>query len=661
MPTFIERGFIGRSALHVAAAAFFLALGVVWSFPLATHFTTHLSGDPGDNFAFLWNSWWMREALASPSLEFFQTDRLFAPYGIDLTLNTHTALPSWVAATVLGGLPTLAAQNAVNLASLALNGFAAYLLAWDRTNDRAAAIVAGIVFGGSPYIAAHLLGHFNLICAWGLPLFLLAFLRALEGRGMISAIGAGLWLVATAFTDYYYFLYCAVLGAAIVCARVWPLRARVQPLPIPRVLASVLAVLLAIDVALVIGIVMSGGFVTSLAGVRIVATRPTNPMAFGWLLLVIFAVARYRPRVQRLPTVAGEAGRLLRRVAPAVIVAAIGILPLVVRGWALMRSGDYVAPTPSWRSGPAGVDLLTLLLGNPMHPLSGAWTRDIYARLAIDRVESVGWIGVAPVAVVLWAALRLRGDAELRRWLAVGAAFFVWALGPWLHVAGFDTGLLLPQNLFSFVPVLSNARMPGRAMVVVFLAAALIAAVALARVPPVRRRTAAVVVAVLVLFDYLPAPFPLTRVDAPDLYVRLREMPAGIVCELPMGVRDGFGEAGAFDGRVLTYQMVHGHPIVGGFSARVPESITVRYENTAVLRSLLRLSEGKAVDPRDEGLGDAEVAASLRAAGVAFVVLDRAKAPPALLDYVTSIPLQLIAKEGERELYAITSPERAPS
>ena len=62
----------------------------------------------------------------------------------------------------------------------------------------------------------------------------------------------------------------------------------------------------------------------------------------------------------------------------------------------------------------------------------------------------------------------------------VFALFFVWALGSHLLVAGRNTALLLPAALRQFVPVLSNARMPGRAMVMAYLAIAMLAAFGLA-------------------------------------------------------------------------------------------------------------------------------------------------------------------------------------
>jgi hypothetical protein len=235
----------------------------------------------------------------------------------------------------------------------------------------------------------------------------------------------------------------------------------------------------------------------------------------------------------------------------------------------------------------------------------------------------------------------------------------LWALGPWLRVAGFDTGLLLPQNILALVPILSNARIPGRAMVLVFLAVAMITAKVIAGVAARRRWAAVAGVIALTLIDYVPAPFPTTEVTVPSLYRELRDLPGGAVCELPVGLRDGFGTTGLFDERALSYQMVHGHPIVGGFAARIPDSIKKGYEELPVVRSLFRLSAGAIPDPRDLALTREAAGAALQQATIEFVVVNRATAPAPLLAYVVSaLPLELVAHEGERDLYVVYTPRR---
>jgi hypothetical protein len=606
----------------------------------------------------------MRRVLDNPGLNFFTSDRLFAPYGFDLTLHTHAALPSFVSA-MLAGYGLIAAENVVLLVSLALNGWLAYLLAWDRTGDRGGALVAGITFGGSPYVFTHLFGHFNLIAAWGLPLFLLCLLRARDRAHAGWAAVAGISAVAVAYTDYYYLVYCAALTVGVIG---WPLVSRRliwRRAQVPRTALRLLLILLAIDAVVVAVILATGGFEADLLGAQITARRATNLLSVAWLLVAALALLRRRPSLQPL-TIDPRVSRNHLRIAGVVLaVAVVGIAPLLAHGTRLWVAGDYTAPSPSWRSGPAGVDLMSVALGNPMHPFSGTLTRRAYDHLGIDRIEGVAWIGIVPLVLALWAAATDRRQRETRLWLAIAAVFFVWALGPWLRIGGFDTGLLLPQNLAARVPVLSNARVPGRAMAVVMLAVAMLSARAIAAAPR-RRPLLALTAAVLIAVDYLPAPYPLVQLRIPALYADI--LAAGgddVVCELPVGVRDGFGSIGRFDDETLFFQMVHEHRLLGGFAARVPARIKTGYLQRPVIRSLFRLSGGGDVDPADAAVTPSDAAQALRDVGIRYVVLNRQTSPPQLISYLErSLPLVLARRDGVRDLYVVSegaSPPGSPA
>jgi len=335
----------------------------------------------------------------------------------------------------------------------------------------------------------------------------------------------------------------------------------------------------------------------------------------------------------------------------------VGALPIVLGTLALWRSGDYTAPTHFWRSGPGGIDLLTLGLGNPFHPLTGGWTTAAYQRLGIDRIEGIGWLGILPTLFLVLGVWRAGANRDLRRAVAAAIAFFVWALGPWLTIAGVRTGVLLPANFLGLIPVLSNARMPGRALVVTSLAAATIGARMVATLPGRQRNIVALAATLFVLVEYLPAPYPSISLEIPQMYSQLHSARPGSVIELPMGLRDGFGQVGMFDDRTMLYQMRHGHPLVGGFAARIPESIRARYESLPVIRSLLRCSEPTGCEPvpEDQQMGKAEAASALRSAGVRYVVIDRTRATTGLTAFVeTMLPLTLLASEGDRDLFELS-------
>jgi hypothetical protein len=124
-----------------------------------------------------------------------------------------------------------------------------------------------------------------------------------------------------------------------------------------------------------------------------------------------------------------------------------------------------------WRSAPAGIDAATLLFGNPFHSLFGPVVQRFYrVGAGISLVEGGAWLGLAPLGLAIYAVRHQWRDPAVRRLLVIGLMFFTWALGPHLLVLGRNTGMILPQTLLRYIPIASNARMPGRAMVVVYLA-----------------------------------------------------------------------------------------------------------------------------------------------------------------------------------------------
>jgi hypothetical protein len=604
----------------------------------------------------------MRTAL-SEGLDVFRTTHLFAPFGADLTLHTYGPLTSYLGATILGGLSTSAALNVTILASVALNGWCTYLLAWRLTGDRIAAVVAGLVFGGSPYVAVRLAGHFNLLAAWPLPLAVLAVLEARRGSTRWAAVG-GVVVGLTMYVDYYYVVYAIVLAAGLLLAHWfdWSLMRR-DPTPISRRIARLVGGLVLADLALIAAVLMSGGGAFDVGPIHLSVSGVFNPLQFLWLLVTTWIWLRTRPNVGLARRV--DARAAVRVVLTAVAAGAVIAAPIVWRAIALVLRGDYTTQPAYWRSGPRGVDLATLAFGPPAHGVLGLWSGRAYDALEIHAIESVGWLGVIPVVLAGLAFVRRRrlpvslADAT-RLWIATGLCFLVFALGSHLMIAGANTGMVLPQAFLHFVPILNNARMPGRAIVVTHLALAVLAAIAVSqwRPRPMARALGFGAVVLAIGLESLPAPVPLVALDPPALVTTLRDRPeAGAVLDLPLGVRDGFGGPGVLDHGALFHQTVHGRPMIGGFLARVPRSLVEAHRSDPLLAALLDLSEPETGDHRTRTqLPDRAMAGRrLRALGVAFVLIDRRTATPALANYVTAtLPITEVGRDAYRTLYLVS-------
>ena len=625
---------------HVAAVCWFVVYAGASTWPLALNLDTHIPGTgAGDNVAFLWNFWWVRHAASNAGAELFYTTHLFAPYGAPLVLHTHTALPAFAGATLLRPLSVPAAHNVVLLAGLAANGVVAYALAWRYVRNPGSALLAGTLFAGSAYISIHLLGHFNLVHAWVLPMSALAWVRFMEDPRAARGAIAGLAFAATAYTDYYYFVYATIFAALWIVFSTFSLEIA-RKLSRTTKLERGLVIAIGALVALVIVILLSGGFQLAVGPITISASRIRNPLAAVWLLGTVWLVLRVRWLI-KLSGGLPPPPHYIRGLAVGTAVAVVLMLPLIAAALRIVMAGNYVPPQHTWRSGPRGIDLLTMVLGNP---LRGEFVPRLYARLGIDVMEQVAWIGVVPILLAVAALVRrMKLDVERRRWIWMAGFFFVWSCGAFLSVAGFDTGLPLPQALARFVPVVSNARMPGRAFVMVQLAAAVLCAIAVSRL---RFKTTAIagLTALAVLDGAVAIPmFMLPKADAIDR--RLRDTGARVVVELPFGVRDGFGEIGHFDHRALVHQIAHERPIAGGFLARLPARIRDAQKNGQALGSLLRISVQGGDVPVD-------LAAQLLELGITHVVVNTDRMPTDVRELFAARGMRLVMVEGKRELYA---------
>ena len=639
---------------HGVAACAFAGLALFLTWPLVTATASAIPGGGyGDNVTFLWNFWWMRQAIASPADAAFQSTYLFYPAGVDLTLHTHTALGAWLGATAGRTWPLPVALNGYIWVCVALNGFFTYLLAWRLTKSRAAAIVAGVFFAASPYFTGRLRGHVNLLGAWVLPAFWLAFSRALDARSWRAATGAGLVLAAAPYIDYYYTVYLFVLVVCLLVIRWWHASVTVAFPRRPASLADRLMLFLCIALATIaVAVSVTGGTVVNIFGQRLSMTSGFNLRTAAWVCLILWLLRRWRPsvRLTSVPRAAPLSDLRLTFVALAIFGAAA--TPLIAGAWGLWQRGDYTSQTYFWRSAPGGIDVATIVAGAPFHSLWGSLVQRIYAAGHIDIIESVAWFGFVPL-VFLWTT-RASWISHARGLLFVAAVFFVWALGPYLVVLGWNTGLYLPEILLRYIPIVANARIPGRAIVVVYLAIAMLLAVALASRPIARRRGTTALVGLAIVAEFVAIPLPLTPLDRPPFYERLAAMPAGAVIDVPLGLRDGFGEEGTLDHRTLYYQTIHGKPIAGGFVARLPQSVKTQYHTAPFLRVVLALSSGASVADTDLAAARATGEPFARQNNIRYVVVNRRVASVTLQAFIASIPwLRAAEQDDERQLYVL--------
>jgi len=326
----------------------------------------------------------------------------------------------------------------------------------------------------------------------------------------------------------------------------------------------------------------------------------------------------------------------------------IGAAPLFWQALQLIVRGEYVSQEYGWRSVPHGVDLLAPLLGHPLHPLMAPASGPAYAALGQNAVEAIGWLGIVPMLLLLVSRGASHGGAggDTRVWRIVALAFAIFALGPFLTIGGFDTGLKLPEIALRFVPFAANARMPGRAIVGVYLALGVLAAMSL-RMSTGRLRSPVLqwLLIGLVAFEYWDAPIRLTPLPHPAVYDALAAAPPGAVCEVPFGIGDGLSVGvGSQERAILYYATLHGHPLAGGYIGRMPLDAADRYRRHPLTAMLLHLSgDTMAVAPTSDS----------EPAPCRYLVVDRQSSSSEMLDYVGRLPTNHLASDERRDLYQL--------
>lgn len=192
-------------AHHLLSYSLYLLAAVWITWPLVTVFSTRLVGHPfGDSYEYARHIWWIKTTLQNGG-PLFHDALLAYPDGLSnnwLWGNPLQSFPAWLLAFAM---PLPAAFNLSLLLTLALNGWAVYVLAAHLTGQRGPAWVSGLVFMAYPTFQGHIAaGHTGLLVLWGIPLYVYGLIRLRESRNRR-------WLLFTAL-----FFLVSLLGNTLI-------------------------------------------------------------------------------------------------------------------------------------------------------------------------------------------------------------------------------------------------------------------------------------------------------------------------------------------------------------------------------------------------------------------------------------------------------------
>jgi hypothetical protein len=187
----------------------FLALSIVWTWPVAANLTSRVPHDAGDPLLNIWILWWNAQAV--PLTERWWDPPMMWPMPGAMALSEHLlGLSLFTTPLQLAGANVLTAHNVFLLLTYASSGFFGYLFVRRLTDSTLAGICGGLAFGFSPYRASQL-SHIQVLTAQWMPLALLGMHAYVStGRRRWLVVFGVAWLLQ-ALSNGYFLLFFPVL------------------------------------------------------------------------------------------------------------------------------------------------------------------------------------------------------------------------------------------------------------------------------------------------------------------------------------------------------------------------------------------------------------------------------------------------------------------
>jgi len=177
------------------------------------HFGNTLIGPPEDNMQDFWNTWYAASHIRTWH-DLGYTSLIKYPEGTALHYHSLT-FPKLAIAVIFGamfkahmsGLVIL--ENLLLVVSFPISATGAFYLVRHFTRDDLGALAGGSVFAFNPSQVAHVAHHLSVSSIEFIPLFVLAFILAVERRSWGFAVLSTLCFALSALSCWYYLFYCA--------------------------------------------------------------------------------------------------------------------------------------------------------------------------------------------------------------------------------------------------------------------------------------------------------------------------------------------------------------------------------------------------------------------------------------------------------------------
>jgi hypothetical protein len=228
---------VGPFFIYLIFSFLFIGRGLVG------HLSDHYIGVGPDPGAFIFFLEWWKYAFVNHLNPFF-TQAQWAPSGVNLAWSTFIPLFGVLGIPLTITLGPVATYNILMLLCPPLSAWTGFLLYRYLCSSWWPALIGGYIYGFSPYILGHLLGHLALVAVFPLPL--MAEITLLRLNYMLSATAYAAGLAALLILQFLCFPGLAatatIFGAAAMACAWWMApqwRTRLRRLILPTMIAYI--------------------------------------------------------------------------------------------------------------------------------------------------------------------------------------------------------------------------------------------------------------------------------------------------------------------------------------------------------------------------------------------------------------------------------------
>lgn len=478
----------------------------------------------------------------------FIADTILYPQKINFSLNdpnTAFVLPFFVLRPFFDAHQSFLL---ITLFSFVLNNLFMYFLLIKLKLNKLLAIIMALVFGFTPFLSHRILSHYTYVPIYFFPLIYLIVIKLLEAKNfkikMTASITLGLLLGLILLSNFYYFFMIVLVIVAFIIYHIF------------------------LD-----------------------KKKTFNTIFLNYRFLVIL-----------------------------VITFCFSLIPWFLSVYKLLKAGDQSVTPGFGGSITLSADVLSFFTPSEYNPIY----KKLFSLLSfhipyfkkyndfflnsLERFSYPGLIILIIYFLIFFLKIYKKFPEklwqEIKSYFTISIIFAVLMLGPFLKIFnrwminldGVTLVIPLPFLLFHYIPGVATLRAPARFTPVFVFLACIVSAYTInfliKKINQKRRLILLVIIFFIFFIDqFYVIPSQIQSTVPIKIYNYLKNTTdKNTVLEIPFTVRDGFRYIGFVHAIQPMYgHLIHGKPIIGGYLARIPDSVFMFYKKTKFIEYLSKI------------------------------------------------------------------------